>query len=305
MIEAKEAVRRAREKGTVIPAFNIPYLPMVKPTVEAIVDNNSVAMIQVARVEWEKFGSKSLEAVAEEYRKYADPEHTLLHLDHVPVIDEDLVEVDYIPIIDRGIDAGYQSVMVDASRLDLDGNIEATKKASRRAHEANIPCEAELGAVMGHESGPRIPYEEIFATKKGFTDTEEARRFAKESECDWLSVAVGNIHGAVAENLRDQKKPAARLDVDHIRELAEATQLPLVLHGGSGIEPEYIREGIKAGIAKINVGTEIRQAYVEALQDDDANLEKAQKAVYDKVSDIINNMLQIKDTRDLLYPDGE
>lgn len=301
MIEAKDAVARAKAKGTVIPAFNVPYLPMMKPIIQAVVDNNSVAMIQVARVEWEKFGAQSPEAIAEEYHRLADPKHTLLHLDHIPVVDEDLVEVDYMPLIRRGIDAGYQSVMIDASRLNLDENIEATTQAAQAAHAAGVPLEAELGAVMGHESGPRIPYEEIFATKKGFTDLEEAKRFAEESGADWLSVAVGNIHGAVAENLRDQRKPAARLDVDHIAELSEATGLPLVLHGGSGIEPDYIRRGIAAGIAKINVGTEIRQAYVEALAGDEKNLEEAQRAVYDKVTDIINNMLQIRDTRDLLY----
>ena len=178
---------------------------MMKPIIQAVVDNNSVAMIQVARVEWEKFGAESLEAIAEEYKRLEDPDHTLLHLDHIPVIDEDMVEVDYMPLIERGIDAGYQSLMIDASRLDLDGNIEATKKAAKAAHDAGVPLEAELGAVMGHESGPRIPYEEIFATKKGFTDLEEAKQFADDSDCDWLSVAVGNIHGAVAENLRDQR----------------------------------------------------------------------------------------------------
>ena len=77
MLEAKDAVKRAKEHGTVIPAYNIPYLPMVKPVIQAVVDMNSIAMIQVARVEWEKFGSQSLEAVAEEYKKYMDPKHTL------------------------------------------------------------------------------------------------------------------------------------------------------------------------------------------------------------------------------------
>ena len=72
---------------------------MVKPVIQAVVDMNSIAMIQVARVEWEKFGSQSLEAVAEEYKKYMDPKHTLLHLDHVPVIDEDMKEVDYMPCL--------------------------------------------------------------------------------------------------------------------------------------------------------------------------------------------------------------
>ncbi|MEG2626253.1 MAG: class II fructose-bisphosphate aldolase [Christensenella sp.] len=299
-INAKEAVLRARKNEVVIPAFNVSYLPMVKPVIEAIRDENSVAMVQVARVEWEKFESQSLEAVAEEYNKYADPEHTLLHLDHVPVIDEDMKTVDYIPIIKRAVKVGYQSVMVDASRLSFEDNIAATKSVADIAHAAGIPCESELGAVMGHESGTIMPYEEIFATKSGFTKLEEAKTFAEKSECDWLSVAVGNIHGAVAEATRDQKKPTARLDVEHIAALYKAAGVPLVLHGGSGIDPEYIRAGIKAGIAKINVGTEIRQAYEVALKETN-DVQAAQRAVYEAVRKEINEILRISNTRTLLF----
>ena len=118
-MDAKITVRKALENGLVVPAFNIPYPPMLKAVAEAVRDENSVAMIQVARLEWEKFESVSLENIAEEYGKYAVPGHTLLHLDHVPVIDEDHLEVDYISLIRRAIAAGYQSVMVDASRLRI------------------------------------------------------------------------------------------------------------------------------------------------------------------------------------------
>ena len=93
-MDAKKIVRKALENKLVVPAFNIPHLPMLKPIAQAIVDENSVAMIQVARLEWEKFESESLERVAEEYAKYEKSGHTLLHLDHVPVIDEDHLEVD-------------------------------------------------------------------------------------------------------------------------------------------------------------------------------------------------------------------
>jgi fructose/tagatose bisphosphate aldolase len=209
--------------------------------------------------------------------------------------------VDYLPIIQRALKAGYQSVMVDASRLDFAGNVEATKEAALLAHEAGVPCESELGAVMGHESGPMMPYEEIFATKKGFTDVEEARRFAKESGCDWLSVAVGSIHGAVAESTRNQKKPQARLDIEQIKRLHEATNLPLVLHGGSGILKSYIMDGVRAGIAKINVGTEIRQAYEQALNGSGGDIAAAQAAVYLKVCQVIRDMLEIENTRTLLF----
>lgn len=289
-MEANQAVRKARELGTIIPAFNIPHLPMAKAVIQAVIDEDSVAMVQVARLEWEKFEAQSLEAVAEEYIKYAHPAHTLLHLDHVPVIDEDQRRVDYLPILERAVKAGYQSLMVDGSRLDFDENVAVTRQAADFAHLNGLACEAELGSVMGHEDGPAISYEELFTTKKGFTDTEEAKRFVAATRCDWLSVAAGSIHGAIAESTRNQKKPQARLDVEHITQLAAATGIPLVLHGGSGIQQEYIQRAIAAGIAKINVGTEIRQAYEQAMAGQ-TDVEYGRQAVYTRTREIISGFL--------------
>ena len=213
-MDTQKIVQNALAAGYVVPAFNIPHLPMMEPITRAVADEKSIGMIQVARLEWEKFEAESLEKVAELYGKYRKPGYTLLHLDHVPVVDEDHLEVDYLSIIRRAIKAGYQSVMVDGSRLSLEGNIAATKAAAEIAHEAGVPIEAELGAVMGHETSQQsIPYEEIFAGKMGFTKVDEAVRFVKESGCDWLSVAVGSVHGAIADNLLDKKKPAAKLDI--------------------------------------------------------------------------------------------
>ncbi|MDR2021608.1 MAG: class II fructose-bisphosphate aldolase [Treponema sp.] len=301
-MNARETVLLAREKKTVVPAFNIPHLPMVEPVASAVADENIAAIIHVARVEWKNFTVKSLEEVAGEYRKFEKPGHTLLGLDHIPVIDEEQQRVDYMPLIRRAIDAGYQSVMIDGSRLDLEGNIAATAEAAGEAHRAGLACEGELGAVMGHESGPIRPYEEIFASKMGFTDLEEARRFVKESRCDWISVAVGNIHGAVAEAARNQKKPEARLDVDHIAALYGVTGIPLVLHGGSGIRLDYIRRGIEAGIAKINIGTEIRQAYERSLEQPGGKIPAAQEAVYKRVRELITDIMGPRETRPVLYP---
>ena len=301
IMDTRIIVRKALENGLVIPAFNIPHPPMLKAIAQAIVDENSVAMIQVARLEWEKFESESLERIAEEYAKYAVEGHTLLHLDHVPVIDEDHKEVDYVPIIKRAISAGYGSVMVDASRLDLEGNIAATRIVADIAHAANIPVEAELGAVMGHETEQQsIPYEEIFAKKMGFTKVDEALKFVKESECDWLSVAVGSVHGAIADNLLDQKKPAAKLDVEHIQALRDALNIPLVLHGGSGIEHDYIVNGIKAGIAKINVGTELRQPYERAMREKN-DVEYARECVYKRCRELIRDFLHTADDAKVLF----
>ena len=299
-MDAKVTVRKALENGLVVPAFNIPHPPMMKPIAQAIVDENSVAMIQVARLEWEKFEAVSLEFIAEEYAKFAVEGHTLLHLDHVPVIDEDHLEVDYLDLIRRAIRAGYQSVMVDASRLDLQGNIDATRAVAELAHAAGIPVEAELGAVMGHEtSQTNIPYEEIFARKMGFTEVEDALRFKRESGCDWLSVAVGSVHGAIAENLLDKKKPAAKLDIERIEQLRAALDIPLVLHGGSGIENDYIVRGIRAGIAKINVGTELRQPYERAMRERN-DVVYAQEKVYTRCRELIRDFLRTSDDAKIL-----
>lgn len=287
-MNAQQAVRLARQHQTIVPAFNIPYLPMAKPVIEAIIAEKTIAMVQVARLEWEKFESRSLEAVAEEYFKYYDPKYTLLHLDHVPVIDEDHKRVDYMPILERAVKAGYQSVMVDGSRLSLEENIAVTKQVADFAHAHDVACEAELGSVMGHEGSGVIDYEEVFRTKKGFTDPDEAKRFAEETGCDWLSVAVGSIHGAIADGVRNQKKPEARLDIEHIAVLSRATNIPLVLHGGSGINNQCILDGITNGIAKINVGTEIRQTY-ERTMDETNDVEQARAAVYTRTREIIRS----------------
>lgn len=302
-MNAIDIVERARSQKTIIPAFNIPYLPMVKPVVEAVRDENAVAMVQVARLEWEKFESRSLEAVAEEYFRHQDPKHTLLHLDHVPAIDEDGLKVDTLPIIERALKAGYQSVMIDGSRLPLHENIAITKEVSLVAHAYGAAVEAELGAVTGHESGGLgMTYEELFASQRGFTQTDEAARFALESGCDWLSVAVGSFHGSVASdiNVRSQAKPEARLDIAQIAALSTATgSMPLVLHGGSGIRQTYILDAIQNGIAKINVATDIRQPYEAALRDGKP-LSEALEQVYEKTRWVIREFLRISGNRELV-----
>jgi len=296
-----DVIKKAQVNKTVIPAFNIPYLAMVKPVIEAICDEECAAMVQVARLEWKKFQSKSLEVVAEEYFKCYDPEHTMLHLDHVPAVDEDLQKVDVLPIIERALRAGYQSVMVDGSRLPLKDNISITRAVSDLAHSAGVAVEAELGAVAGHEKdGIGMSYEELFRTHKGFTKPEEAKTFAEQSGCDWLSVAAGSIHGSIAEGIREKKKPEARLDIEHIAKLRNATNnMPLVLHGGTGISQSYILDAMKNGIAKINIGTDIRQPY-EAAMKEYGDTELAREQVYLKTRWVIRDFLKISENKKLV-----
>lgn len=288
MRTSKELMLNAWNAGTVIPAFNIPYLPMMPAVVQALRDCDCLGLIMVARLEWIKFESGSPQTVAKAYQQVADPRYTRLHLDHVPVIDEDQQRVPYGDEIRAALDCGYQSVMVDGSRLDVDSNIAATAQICKLAHGYGVPVEAELGAVMGHEDGPMPPYEELFASGKGFTDPDEARRFVSESGCDWLSVAIGSVHGAISAAKKHEKKIQARLSIPQLQTLAATVDVPFVLHGGTGIDRQCIRDGIANGIAKINVATAIRQAY-EAHKDHDQNA--AEDAVYQATCSVIRDEL--------------
>jgi len=258
-------MRNAWKAGTVIPAFNVPYLPMMEPTVRALRDARCFGLIAVARLEWVKFEAGSPRDVLAEYERVKDEAFTRLHLDHVPVVDEDGFTVNYDMIIAEAINLGYQSVMVDGSRLPFNENIAATKRVVDMAHAAGVPVEAELGAVLGHEAGSLPPYDELFESGKGFTEPDEAQRFVAETGADWLSVAIGNIHGAISAAKKAQKKAAARLSIERLDAIREATNMPLVLHGGSGIRKEYLLDAFKHGIAKINIGTATRQPYEAAL----------------------------------------
>jgi len=300
MKEVNEIMNKAWRLGILIPAFNVAYLPMVKTIVDTLKEERTFGLVEVSRPDVEKFGAKSFASVAEEFYKYADLYYTRLHLDHIPVIDEDGNIVDWERLIKESLDLGYHSVMIDGSRLPLEENIACTKKVVEMAHPRNIPVEAELGAVFGHEKGPLPPYEELFNSKKGFTSIESAEIFVRETNVDWLSVAIGNIHGAISGVAKDQKKISAKLDIEHLKKLKEVTQRPLVLHGGSGIRIEYLRLAIENGITKINIGTEIRQAYEKGLKESDNDISFACKRVAYKIRELID-LYGIKNSVEKLY----
>ena len=289
-MKVAEVIANARRIQAAVPAFNIPYLPMMAPIVRALRDENCAGLIAVARLEWVKFEARSIAAIAAEYRRTADPKFIHLHLDHVPVIDEDNLRVDYIADIRTALQEGFESVMVDGSRLPLADNIYATRMVTELAHSHGAAVEGELGAVMGHEAGPIPPYEELFASGKGFTDPVEASRFVRESGVDWLSVAVGSVHGAISAAAKNQKNVEARLNIDVLEKLRTATNVPLVLHGGTGIRKEYVLQSVRHGIAKINIGTATRQPYERLVGE---SVVKAQDAVYDAAVNVIKNDLEI------------
>ncbi len=298
-LKVNEYMKKAHERGILIPAFNAAYPEMAKPICDTLKRLDTYGMLEVSRPDIEKFGIESFTQIFHEYKKHADPDWVPIHQDHVPIIDEDWKKVDYWPLFNEAMDLGYDSIMVDGSRLSLDENIKITKEVVEAAHKKDIPVEAELGAVMGHEEGPLPPYEELFESGKGFTTPEDAQRFTLETSVDWLSVAVGNIHGAITGVAKDEKKLEARLNIEHLQKLKEVTKVPLVLHGGSGIKREYLLEAIKNGLTKINIGTDIRQAYEKTLREEN-DVEKAQEAISVRMEFLIVEYFGINGSKTML-----
>jgi len=294
-------MEKARETRTVIPAFNIPYHPMMEPVIRALRETECFALIAVSRNEWEKFKAGSPKAVYDLYRQLKDERFTRLHLDHVPVIDEDGLRVDYVPILEGAIAVGYESVMVDASRLPLSENIAAVKTIVEMAHSAGIPVEAELGMVFGHEPGPMPSYEELYASGRGFTDPYEAKRFVGETGVDWLSVSVGNIHGAISE-ARNLKKVEARINIEHLDRIVSATDRPVVLHGGTGIQRDCLLEAVRHGVCKLNIATAIRQPYEAAMN---SSVASAQEDVYRMTVSLIRDELDVAGSAHVLNPQDD
>lgn len=301
MRDSRELMLNAYRNSLIIPAFNIPYLPMVAPVARALTETNAFGFVEVSRIEWERFEAGSQAAARQEYLNCYQEPWMRLHQDHVPVIDEDGNRVDYLAILQRAIDLHFDSIMVDGSRLPLDENIVATREVVALAAPHGTPVEAELGAVLGHEAGPLPPYEELFRSGRGFTGLEEAVRFVEETGVDWLSVACGNIHGAIRGAAMDQEKVHARLNIAHLAKLKAATGVPLVLHGGSGIEKASILAGVANGISKINIGTDIRQAYEQARRAGEG-VSQAQERVYARACQLITDVLEVEGSRDVINP---
>jgi len=286
-LSAAEILRRAYQRHILIPAFNIAYLPMIEPVLETLREAQSFALLEVARPDIERFGATSYQAVAREFNSCADRSYARLHQDHVPVIDEEGRRVNWQPLVAEALALGYDSVMIDGSRLPLEENIAITRAVVEMAHPG-VAVEAELGAVLGHEPGPLPSYEELFQSGRGFTDPQEAALLVNETSVDWLSVAVGNIHGPIIGPTKDHPKLQARLHLHHLRAISHRVNIPLVLHGGTGIDLTSVLAAAHNGIAKINIGTALRQPYEHALSTTH-HLPSARKAVARVVAQHLRN----------------
>lgn len=162
-----------------------------------------------------------------------------IHLDHC----------DEIETIKRCLDAGFDSVMIDASDKPFEENIAITQKAVELAKSYDVNVEAELGSV------PKLGLD---LEEDKFTKPDEAKLFVDETGVNALAVAIGSKHGFY--------KGEPRLDMDRLKEIQQATNACLVLHGGSGIPESSVKKAIELGMVKVNVATEIKDTFIRALK---------------------------------------
>jgi len=155
--------------------------------------------------------------------------------------------------IKKAIDDGFSSVMVDASRFGLNGNIDMTKEVVNYAHPKGVSVEGEIGCLGATEGSG-------FTNDNMYTNSEEALKFAKETEIDALAISIGTSHG----NYPDGMVP--KFDFERLKTIKELTKMPLVLHGGSGSGKDNILKSVRYGINKINVGCDFMNANVEAIK---------------------------------------
>jgi len=194
-----------------------------------------------------------------------------LHLDHAMSYD----------LIKECLDAGYDSVMIDASEDSFEKNVETSAKVVELAKTYNANVEAELGYVA--KLGQSLKSD-------GFTDPEEARTFVEQTGVNALAVAIGSAHGFY------KKEP--NLDLGRLRNIHKVTSAALVLHGGSGIPASQLQEGIRRGIRKINLATEIKNIFMKTLQrelaeTDEIDLRSIFPEATKKVTELVQEKLAI------------
>lgn len=151
----------------------------------------------------------------------------------------------------RGIECGFNAVMIDSHRWPVDQAHDAVARLVQVAHPAGVAVEAEFGSLPDYVGG-RIADEHSY-----MTDPEEARRFVEDTDVDCLAVAVGNVHLLTSGT--------ATIDLPRLQQIDAAVNVPLAIHGGTGFPPEDVAAAIGAGVAKFNVGTRLKKAFLEAV----------------------------------------
>ena len=228
----------AKKGGYAVPAFNVDNLESVIGVLRAAENTGRPVIIQTIPRTLKYGGIPAYSALVRALYK-GNPD-IAIHLDHGGDV----------AICKACIDAGYTSVMIDGSALPFDDNARLTKEVVDLAHPLGVSVEGELGTIGGKEETE---------AKIRYTEVAEAEEFAARTGVDSLAIGVGTAHGVY--------KGVPHIAVDRIEEIAAKVDIPLVLHGASGLSDEVVTACIKAGISKINFATQLRQAFTQGLKE--------------------------------------
>ncbi|HCC32494.1 MAG TPA: tagatose-bisphosphate aldolase [Clostridiales bacterium] len=270
LIPLTELLQEARRGGYAIAAFNVANSDMVAATMEVAQEVRS-PLILLALGRDIDLVAGTVRAAIRRFPRLP----VVLHLDHGRTFAEAIHAVRH----------GFSSVMVDGSVLPYADNLALTLRVVELARAAGCSVEAEIGHVGVGSDHPSRQADQL-------TDPEEAAGFARDSGADCLAVAVGTAHGVYQHGIPS-------LDFPRLEEIARQAEIPLVLHGGSGTPPEQLRRAIAAGVAKINVATDVRRAFIAGFRQTaaepggDVNLNRCLKAARQAVAQTVRTWVEL------------
>lgn len=276
-----EVLRHTISERYAVGSFSPRYQKMIRPILEAAQENRSPAIVQISSKELTRYGIVPKEFAREYFMQKEALGITVpvtLHLDHT---------YDF-QVIRQAVEAGFESVMIDASAKPFEENVAITRRVVEYAHERGVNVEAELGKI-----GANDQIETDVDDQELYTVPEEAVEFVERTGVDALAVSVGTAHGVYTV-----KQPCVQYAL--IREIKKQIPAYLVLHGGSGVPAEMVIRSYEiegGGISKVNIATDLELAFLEAIGAaergtdawcsglEEAVLEKGRKGVRNMVTD--------------------
>ncbi|MBI4092464.1 MAG: class II fructose-bisphosphate aldolase family protein [Candidatus Kerfeldbacteria bacterium] len=248
LVTVRQLLAHAQHHGYAVGAFNTVNLEMTLGIIRGAVDANAPVVIQVTETTIQYAGLKPITHIVETIAKNAAVNVPVaLHLDHGRNFRS----------IAECINAGFSSIMIDASDLPYDENVVLTKQAVDYAHKHGVQAQGEIGQLKKADDSIAA-----LVREKYMTDPIEAESFVKATGVDSLAVAIGNVYG-----IAKMERGAPPLDLDRLNHIhGRIPSVPLVLHGASALKPEAIRLAVNGGIRVINIVTEIEHAFTSRLR---------------------------------------
>ena len=242
LVTSKEMLLKAQKKGYAVGAFNVENMEMVMAVLAAAEETGSPVIMQTTPGTLKYAG---LDYYLANVRAAAERTKipVVMHLDHGNSFE----------LAMQAFHTGYTSIMIDGSKLPFEENITLTKRVTDACHPGNIPVEAELGRVGGKEDD--LENEDA----NPYTDPDEAKEFVEKADPDFLAVGVGTSHGVY--------KGVPKVNVEVLSAIRNVVDIPLVLHGTSGVPDEQVKDCVSRGICKVNYATDLRIAYTNGVRD--------------------------------------